>query len=177
MKNLIQYLKLWEKKRGELRINTDADTDWMEMRALLDKHMPGNDDDGGGSKTGGIRLLPTILIFLSAAAMIYFTAKVVQTKQKADHTKYETYQRSHGFNAAGNSSAAKSGNLQLGSDSVSNIKQQPSDAENKTDRNASSAKPGNLQSVSDAASNIKQPSNVENKTDRNASSAKPGNLQ
>jgi len=176
MKNLIQYLKLWQKKRGELQIDTDAGADWMEMRALLDKHMPGNDDNGGGSRTGGIRLLPTILIALSAAAMTYFTAKVVQTKPKAGHTKNETYNKKHGSNTPGNDSLAKSDNLQPGSDSASNTEQY-SDAENKTGRNASSAKPGNLQPGSESASNKEQPSDAENKTGRSAPLAKPSNLQ
>ena len=175
MKDLIQYLNLWQKKRGELQVDTDAGADWMEMRALLDKHMPGNDDNGGGSKPGGIRLLPTILITLSAAAMIYFAAKVVQTKLKADHTKNEIH-KSHGLNRAVNDSLAKSDNSQPGSDSIGNS-DQPSDAENKAGRNPSSIKPGKLQSGSDSAGNMRQPSGTENKADRNAFPAKPGKPQ
>jgi len=175
MKNLIQYLKLWQKKRGELQIDTDAGADWMEMRALLDKHMPGNDDGGGGSRTGGIRLLPTILIALSAAAMTYFTAKVVQTKPKAGNAKNQIHQRNRGFNSNGNDSSLKYDSLQSGADSASSTKQY-SDVENKAGRGDSSAKSDNLESGSESASNKSQPSDAETKTGRNASSAKPGNL-
>jgi hypothetical protein len=175
MKNLIQYLELWQKKRGELRVDTDADADWMEMRALLDKHMPGNDDGGGGSKTGGIRLLPTLLVALSAAAMTYFTAKVVQTKPKAAHTKNEIHQRNRGFNSNGNDSSLTYDSPQSGADSANSTKQY-SDVENKAGKSDSAAKSDNLPSGSASAGNKERHSDAANKTGGGNSLAKPGNL-
>jgi hypothetical protein len=203
MKNLVQYLKLWQKKRVELPIETDADADWMEMRALLDKQMPGGDYNGSGSKPGGIRLLPTILIFLSAAAMIYFTAKVVQTKPKADQTKNEIQKRNRGFNS-GYDSSAGTGLQQSGQDSASNTsglanadnpksrdafsnksaklnslpnsnsgKKEHSDAVDKTNGNLSADRSGKLQPGQATASNVKESSSIENKTGKKVSSNNP----
>src|ERR1041385_7965239 len=167
MKNLIQYLKLWQKKRGQLQIDSDADADWLDMHALLDKHMPGNDDGGGGSKIGGIGLLSIILLIFSVAAGVYFAAKVVQTKQKASYTKNKIHSGTRGFNTVKDSSA-KSGNLQSPSDSVANTKQY-STAESKSGRNNSSVKSGKLQLGSDSVANTKQYSNAENKSGRGRS--------
>src|SRR3569833_2114800 len=122
MKNLIQYFKLWEKKRSELRIDADANADWMEMSALLDKYMPGNNNSGGGFKRGGISLLSIILLIFSIGAAVYFTVKVVQTKQKADYTKNEQRNKNHGF-GTGNDSSARSENPQPGMDSANGISQ------------------------------------------------------
>jgi len=175
MKNLIQYLKLWQKKRGELQIDTNADADWMDMHALLDKHMPGNDDDRGGSKTGGIGLLSIILLIFSVAAVVYFAAKMIQTKQKADYTKNKIHSGTRGFNA-GKDPSVKSGKLQPGSDSVTNANQY-SDAGDKTGRGNPSVKSGKLQPGSDSVTNTNQYSDAGDKTGRNKFSAKSGNLK
>jgi len=49
MENVIQYLKIWQKKRDELRLDTDADSDWPEMNTLLDKHMPISNGSNGAT--------------------------------------------------------------------------------------------------------------------------------
>ena len=49
MENVIQYLKIWQKKRDELQLDTDAANDWPDMNTLLDKHIPTNNDSRGTS--------------------------------------------------------------------------------------------------------------------------------
>jgi len=174
MMNLIQYLKLWQKKRGELQIDADVNADWVEMSALLDQHMPRNAGGKGGSKPGGMGLLSIVLLIFSIAALVYFAAKVVQTKEKPDYAKNEKPNKNRGFNS-GNDSLAQSGNTQPGRDSVGNINQNSD--ENKTDRNDESAKSGKLSSRPDSVGNATQQLDADVKTDRNPSSAKSGKLQ
>jgi len=51
MENLNQYLKIWQKKRDELRLDTDAGRDWPDMNTLLEKNMPVTNDSNGTSLT------------------------------------------------------------------------------------------------------------------------------
>jgi hypothetical protein len=53
MRNWDQYLELWQQKRNELPVDTDAQTDWSEMHDLLDKHLPVQNPGSSGSDTGG----------------------------------------------------------------------------------------------------------------------------
>jgi len=182
MMNLIQYLKLWQQKRGELQVNADVNADWMEMSALLDQHMPGNTGGTGGSKPklkpgsglGGMSFLSTVLIIVSITALVYFAAKAVKTKEKPDNTKNEKPSKNRGF--SGNDSSAQSGNTQPGTDSIGNVNQN-SDAENKTGRNGSAAKSDNQLSGQDSAGNATQLSDAGIKTGKNLSSAKSGKQQ
>lgn len=96
MKNLTQYLKLWEKKRDELRVDTDAGNDWLDMKALLDKHMPVNDNSAGSAPKKGISLFTTLLITLSAAAMLYVGHAVFETKKKTAYRKDQLHHKKHG---------------------------------------------------------------------------------
>jgi len=182
MMNLIQYIKLWQKKRGELQIDADVNADWMEMSALLDQHMPGNAGDSGGSKQklkpgsgpGGMSFLSTVLIVVSAAVLIYFAAKVVQTKEKPDYTKNEKPNKNRDFNS-GKDSSAQSEDQKPGTDSIGKV-DQALDVENKTGRDGSSVKSGDVSSEQGSAGNIKQPSDAESETARNGLSAKSSAL-
>lgn len=170
MMNLIQYLKLWQEKRGELQIDADVNADWMEMSALLDQHMPRNAGGKGGSKPGGMSLLSTILLIVSVAILIYFAAKVVQTKEKPDYTKNEKPDKNRGFNS-GKDSSTQFENQKPATDSAGGVNQD-SKAETKTGRNDASAKSSDASSGQDSAGNVKQPSDAQAKTDKNLSSTK-----
>ncbi|HEY9004026.1 MAG TPA: hypothetical protein VIM89_21895 [Mucilaginibacter sp.] len=99
MKNLAQYLKLWQKKRDELRVDTDAGSDWLDMSKLLDKHMPVNNDSGGSAPKKGISLFTTLLITLSAAAMFYVGHRVIETKKKTAYQKHQLHHKKHGISS------------------------------------------------------------------------------
>jgi len=183
MMNLIQYLKFWQQKRGELQIDADVNADWMEMSALLDQHMPGNAGGKGGSKPklkpgsgpGGMSFLSTVLIIASITAVIYFATKVVHTKEKPDYAKNEKPNKNRGFNSEKDSSAQFE-NQKQGTDSAGNVNQN-SEAENKTGRGGLSVKSGDVSSAQVSAGKVKQPSNTEAKTGENLSSIKPGKPQ
>jgi len=49
MENIIQYFKIWQKKRDELQLESDAASDWPDMNTLLDRQMPTNNDSKGTS--------------------------------------------------------------------------------------------------------------------------------
>ncbi|MEZ2335815.1 outer membrane beta-barrel protein [Mucilaginibacter sp. RCC_168] len=40
MKNSLNYLNLWQKKRNELPVSDEPKQDWLAMQALLDTHLP-----------------------------------------------------------------------------------------------------------------------------------------
>jgi hypothetical protein len=40
MKKALRYPELWQKKRSELPVSGNPDTDWLQMRSVLDKQMP-----------------------------------------------------------------------------------------------------------------------------------------
>ncbi|HEY4326607.1 MAG TPA: outer membrane beta-barrel protein [Mucilaginibacter sp.] len=88
MKNSLKYLKLWQKKRNELQINDDQQSDWLEMQSVLDEHMPVSSADGeeGPSRSKGFKLLSLLLISLSAAAITY----VVTTKKEIKDHNHKT---------------------------------------------------------------------------------------
>ena len=82
MKNSLKYFSLWQKKRSELQIDDDPQKDWLEMTALLDREMPDttlDSDRPAGSKF--IKSLSIMFISLSAAAMVYVAAHVVDLEK------------------------------------------------------------------------------------------------
>jgi hypothetical protein len=146
MKNLIQYLKLWRKKRDELRVDTDAGSDWLDMKALLDEHMPANDSPGGASPKRGISFLSTILITLAAAAMLYFAYRAIDSKKKAVYHKDILHNKKRGFTSGVDSlmvanSLQKSENPSLNGDSASAVQNNavttPDNRLNKNNSNSS----------------------------------------
>ncbi len=188
MKNLIQYLKLWQKKRGELQIDEDADKDWLEMHALLDKHMPRNNDDTDGSSgKRGINLLTMMLITLSAAATIYVTARVVRTQILAakQHKNDIHHKRHHGFKN-GTDSLSLADSSQQKPDSVI-IAEQLSANENKHADSTSNSINNQLKSAPDSiaekttsapiagSASAKAKKLDKNNVAANGSNSKPGN--
>ncbi|MBS1520120.1 MAG: PorT family protein [Bacteroidetes bacterium] len=119
MKNLIQYLKLWQKKRDELQVDTDAGSDWLGMSKLLDEHMPANDNSGGSSPKKGISLFSMMLITLSAAAMFYVAHTVIESKKKTAYHKHRLHHKKHG-SASGTDSLAIYDSLQQSEDQMLN---------------------------------------------------------
>jgi hypothetical protein len=84
MKNSLKHLKFWLKKRNELLINDDPQTDWLSMQSLLETHLPVNNHPGitkGSSFKGKLfKMLPKLLITLSAAAMVYTASYFILKK-------------------------------------------------------------------------------------------------
>jgi hypothetical protein len=96
MKNSLKYLGLWQKKRSELKINDDPQADWMQMQDLLDKHLPDAGNGGGGSShSKKFKLLPILLISLSAAAMTYFAAHIVEIRNQRHHYQQHNHHNWH----------------------------------------------------------------------------------
>jgi len=87
MKNSLKYLKLWQKKRSELRIDDDEQKDWLEMHALLDQHMPVSAPlpEDKPSRSKGFKLLSVLFVSLSAAAMTYVVSHVIEIKKHHKH--------------------------------------------------------------------------------------------
>ena len=117
MKNWSQYLKLWQKKRNEMQVNDDADKGWQHMRSLLDEHMPEGD---GTAKKRGISLLSVMLITLSAAAMLYVGAKVVEKRMQQQHQKHYLSHHKHKGSGTGIDTAANTDSVITLEDSVTN---------------------------------------------------------
>lgn len=117
MKDLIQYLKLWQKKRNELPVDRDADSDWLDMSALLDEHMPVNNDSDGSSPKKGISLFSIMLIALSAAAMFYVAHTVIETKKQTAQQKHKLHHKKRG-SSSGTDSSATSDSLDQGKDQI-----------------------------------------------------------
>ena len=85
MKNSLKYFGLWQKKRSELRIGDDPQTDWQQMQALLDQHLP--IEEGKPSRAKGFKLMSVLFVSMSAAAMTYIVSNVIEIKKhKHNHT-------------------------------------------------------------------------------------------
>jgi hypothetical protein len=97
MKNSLKYLGLWQKKRSELKVSDDPQADWMQMHDLLDKHLPENGQGGGASHSKKFKLLPILLISLSAAAMTYFAARIVEIRKQ----RYQQHHSHHNRHRSG----------------------------------------------------------------------------
>ncbi|MES2279301.1 MAG: outer membrane beta-barrel protein [Bacteroidota bacterium] len=91
MKNSLRYSKLWQKKRGELKIDTDAGSDWQQMQGLLDQHLPqapGSGSSSPGSTSGASGFLGTGSIaglVIVAAAIVYLVAHFAGSKMDKQH--------------------------------------------------------------------------------------------
>jgi len=81
MKNSLKYLILWRKKRNELQVDDDPQVDWQQMTSLLDEHLP---VEKTSSKFKGLRILPTLFVAFTAAAMVY-TASNIYSLEKTHH--------------------------------------------------------------------------------------------
>ncbi len=91
MKNALKYLMLWQKKRSELPVNDNPQADWNEMRSLLDRHMPVTGNGGGGVPSKKFKLWPMLLVSLSAAAMTYFGAHIIEKRNQRHQQHNKSY--------------------------------------------------------------------------------------
>jgi hypothetical protein len=117
MKNWSQYLKLWQKKRYEMRVDDDTDKDWQYMRSLLDENMP---EEGGTAKKRGISLLSVMLIALSAAATLYVGTKVIEKHLEKQQHKHHLAHHKHKDSATGIDTTADADSAITLEDSVIN---------------------------------------------------------
>jgi len=92
MKNSLKYLSLWQKKRSELKIDDDPQSDWLQMVSLLDKHLP---VEKKSSRFKGFRLLPTLFVTFSAAAMIYTVSNIYSLEKQGHRIKYRSGKEHH----------------------------------------------------------------------------------
>jgi len=85
MKNTLKYLKLWQKKRSEMHVDADPQADWQHMASLLDEKMPVAKTSSGFKR---LKLLPSIFIAFSAAAMVYVAGNIISLekhKHRSEH--------------------------------------------------------------------------------------------
>ncbi|BAU52240.1 outer membrane beta-barrel protein [Mucilaginibacter gotjawali] len=85
MKNSLKYLKLWQKKRGEMQVNDDPQADWLRIQSLLDEQMPEVKRLSGFKR---LKILPTFFIAFSAAAMVYMVSNIVSLEKNKHPVKH-----------------------------------------------------------------------------------------
>ncbi|MDB4920942.1 outer membrane beta-barrel protein [Mucilaginibacter sp.] len=92
----LNYLSLWQKKRSELPINDDPQSDWAEMDSLLNKHMPHTSQPTGKGKFNlkFFKILPKLFITLSAAAMVYTVSHIILSKSHQQQPKHKIHKGS-----------------------------------------------------------------------------------
>ena len=88
MKNSLKYLKLWQKKRSEMPAGEDPQADWLQMQSLLDEQMPEVKRSPGFK---GLRILPTMFIAFSAAAMVYMVSNIVSLEKHKHIIKHSRH--------------------------------------------------------------------------------------
>lgn len=104
MKESLKYFKLWQEKRNELPVSNDAQSDWLEMRAILDDHMPVI-SNGGNNKppsSGSQLFLRSLFIILAAAAVLFVVYRL--TKPQPDATALNEHKEKN-LNKQGRDSA------------------------------------------------------------------------
>ncbi len=95
MKNSEWYNKLWREKLEELPLGKDTDKAWVDMKQILDQHMPVNSTAGEGKTSGGklakpfISKVVSILRFALPAAAMVCTVTYFVAKQPHDKTNNE----------------------------------------------------------------------------------------
>ena len=92
MKNSLRYLKLWQKKRNEMQADDDPQADWLRMQSLLDEQMPEVKRSSGFK---GLRILPTMFIAFSAAAMVYMVGNIVSLEKHKHPIKHSRHHAGH----------------------------------------------------------------------------------
>jgi hypothetical protein len=90
MKNQYKHLMLWKKREG-LRIDDNAQQDWLSMRALLDEQMPVSDPlKVAGSTTLEVIKVAAIIGAIALALMIMYVVFVKGHSGTIRHTKADT---------------------------------------------------------------------------------------
>ena len=83
---------LWQQKRGELRIDDDAQQDWQAMSGMLDANMPVYNAGIGGRLAAGVsvRSIIALLAAVVVIAIIAYFMFVKHHKHKPHRTKANT---------------------------------------------------------------------------------------
>jgi|GEM_PF-6217279 len=99
MSNLNQYRELWQQKRNELQVGSNAQADWSEMQDLLDQQMPVTPTDGakpnskipksGFTRFGPLSVVSGLIIAGLATYLLLHTkhANKVDKTSKPDRTE------------------------------------------------------------------------------------------
>ena len=88
MKGPLKYLALWQKKRNELPVDGDPQAGWEQMRSVLDQQMPVVNKPSGFK---GFKMLPSLFIAFSAAAMVYVASNVYTLEKHKHQHKTKTH--------------------------------------------------------------------------------------
>jgi len=90
MKDSLRYLKLWQKKRNEMQVNDDPQADWLQMQSLLDIQMPVVKKSSGFKR---LKMLPTMFIAFSAAAMVYMVSNIISLEKHKHPVKHSQHHK------------------------------------------------------------------------------------
>ncbi|WP_295666486.1 outer membrane beta-barrel protein [uncultured Mucilaginibacter sp.] len=113
MKNALKYLKLWQKKRSEMQVSDDPKADWLQLQSLLDEQMPAEKRSSGFK---GFKILPTMFIAFSAAAMVYMVSNIVsleKNKHSVEHNRHHSARITSGSIVADSLNAIDSLNVNV----------------------------------------------------------------
>ena len=82
MKRTLKHPELWLNKRNELPVDGDPNMDWLEMRSVLDQHMPVPGQVKKPYNPKAIKWLYKFLIAISSAVVIYGVVQLCLTKKQ-----------------------------------------------------------------------------------------------
>lgn len=92
MKEALKYLKLWQKKREELKINDDPKSDWMQMQGMLDQFMPPKPVPPVKVKPWHIahfKLILAVLVTISGVTAVYLGVYKTSAKHNNHNQKLD----------------------------------------------------------------------------------------
>lgn len=143
MKNSLNYLNLWQKKRNELPVSDEPQQDWLAMQALLDAHLPNPTvkHNAASKITKAIKASKTwsiISVTLPAAVLICVLAYVYVIKPKhidqpKKHKKQEVITHKDSLQKLSSDSLNKTDTVLFKNDSTSAIKGLSDTADNKNE--------------------------------------------
>jgi flagellar basal body-associated protein FliL len=105
MKNSLKNLNLWQKKRNELPISDEPQSDWLQMQNLLDVHLPATTavpkKVSGSSK--GLKVVKALkaiksssILYISLAAAACIGLVIYATHVKQQHHPIKNLHKKHG---------------------------------------------------------------------------------
>ncbi len=95
MKEKDNYSALWQKKRNQWRVNGDANADWLQMRSVLDNHLPSSGLIKKPYNPGGLKWMYKFFIGLSITASISGIAYLSLSKKQHDPSRNVSVKESH----------------------------------------------------------------------------------
>jgi hypothetical protein len=107
MKNSLNYLNLWQQKRGELRVTDSIQTDWLQMQSQLDMLMPVTSAPTPPKSTTALKaskvlktikafktlilLVSTSATFVTGVYIFHHSHKIKHDRQEKPHKKQPAY--------------------------------------------------------------------------------------